>query len=79
MILNVTICAFICTYISLYAFIYSTAPREGAYVHGIFMEGARWDVQQGIIMESRLKELYPPMPVINIRVGEMSLLKIKFA
>lgn len=45
----------------------SAAPREGAYVHGIFMEGARWDVQQGIIMESRLKELYPSMPVINIR------------
>ncbi|TMW50187.1 hypothetical protein DOY81_004746 [Sarcophaga bullata] len=46
---------------------FTSAPREGAYVHGIFMEGARWDVQQGIIMESRLKELYPPMPVINIR------------
>ncbi|XP_037924668.1 dynein beta chain, ciliary isoform X3 [Hermetia illucens] len=46
---------------------FTTAPREGAYVHGIFMEGARWDVQQGIIMESRLKELYPSMPVINIR------------
>ncbi|KAM7360514.1 dynein heavy chain at 93AB isoform 2-T2 [Cochliomyia hominivorax] len=46
---------------------FTSAPREGAYVHGIFMEGARWDIQQGIIMESRLKELYPPMPVINIR------------
>lgn len=32
------------------------------------MEGARWDTQQGIIMESRLKELHPMMPVINIRV-----------
>lgn len=46
-----------------------TAPREGAMVHGIFMEGARWDTQQGIIMESRLKELHPMMPVINIRVN----------
>ncbi|XP_061390860.1 dynein beta chain, ciliary isoform X1 [Musca vetustissima] len=46
---------------------FTSAPREGAYIHGIFMEGARWDIQQGIIMESRLKELYPPMPVINIR------------
>lgn len=24
---------------------FSTAPREGAYVHGLFMEGARWDTQ----------------------------------
>ncbi|XP_055848919.1 dynein beta chain, ciliary isoform X2 [Episyrphus balteatus] len=46
---------------------FTTAPREGAYVHGLFMEGARWDIQSGIIMESRLKELYPPLPVINIR------------
>lgn len=42
-------------------------PREGAYVHGLHMEGARWDVQAGIIMDSRLKELFPAMPVINIR------------
>lgn len=44
-----------------------SAPRDGAYVHGIFMEGARWDVQAGIIVDSRTKELFPPMPVINIR------------
>jgi hypothetical protein len=46
-----------------------SAPRDGAYVHGLFMEGARWDVQAGVIMDSRLKELFPPMPVINIRVS----------
>lgn len=47
----------------------SVAPREGAYIHGLFMEGARWDIQSGIIVESRLKELFPSMPVINVRVG----------
>lgn len=46
----------------------SAAPREGAYIHGLFMEGARWDIQSGIIVESRLKELFPSMPVINVRV-----------
>ncbi|XP_021937393.1 dynein beta chain, ciliary isoform X2 [Zootermopsis nevadensis] len=46
---------------------FSSAPREGAYVHGLFMEGAKWDIQQGIITESRLKELFPTMPVVNIR------------
>ncbi len=24
---------------------FSTPPREGAYIHGLFMEGARWDTQ----------------------------------
>lgn len=24
---------------------FSVAPREGAYVHGLYMEGARWDTQ----------------------------------
>lgn len=51
----------------------STAPREGAYIHGLFMEGARWDIQSGIIVESRLKELFPSMPVINVRVSQTSL------
>ncbi|EFA11309.2 dynein beta chain, ciliary [Tribolium castaneum] len=46
---------------------FTSAPREGAYVHGLHMEGARWDVQAGIIMDSKLKELFPSMPVINIR------------
>ncbi|XP_066247509.1 dynein beta chain, ciliary [Euwallacea similis] len=46
---------------------FTSAPRDGAYVHGLHMEGARWDVQAGIIMDSKLKELYPSMPVINIR------------
>lgn len=42
-------------------------PREGAYVHGLFMEGARWDMQTGMIAEARLKDLAPAMPVIFIK------------
>lgn len=50
-----------------------SAPRDGAYVHGLFMEGARWDIQHGCIMESKLKELFPIMPVVNIRVSGHSM------
>ncbi|CAB3368449.1 Hypothetical predicted protein [Cloeon dipterum] len=46
---------------------FTSAPRDGAYVHGLYMEGARWDTQAGVIVDARLKELFPPMPVINIR------------
>ncbi|KAI9142914.1 dynein heavy chain and region D6 of dynein motor-domain-containing protein [Paraphysoderma sedebokerense] len=42
-------------------------PREGAYIHGLFMEGARWDSNGGVIAESLLKELTPTMPVIYVK------------
>ena len=41
-------------------------PSEGTYVHGLFIEGARWDGETGVIAESRPKELHPPMPVMLI-------------
>ena len=45
----------------------TSGPREGAFTHGLYMEGARWDTTTGFIAESRLKELYPLMPIIHIR------------
>ncbi|XP_064890572.1 dynein axonemal heavy chain 9 isoform X3 [Columba livia] len=46
---------------------FTSPPREGAHVHGLFMEGARWDAQAGLITEARLKDLTPAMPVIFIK------------
>ncbi|XP_030637646.1 dynein heavy chain 11, axonemal [Chanos chanos] len=46
---------------------FNQPAREGAYVHGLYMEGARWDIQGGTIAEARLKELTPSMPVIAVR------------
>jgi len=40
--------------------------QEGAYIHGWFLQGARWDVQSGILKESILKELFPAMPVVHL-------------
>lgn len=45
----------------------NAAPREGAFINGLFMEGARWDTTLGSIVSSRLKELFPQMPVIYIK------------
>jgi len=44
----------------------SAQPDEGTYVHGLYMEGARWDKAANCIAESRPKELHPPMPVMHI-------------
>ncbi|XP_016013564.2 dynein heavy chain 9, axonemal isoform X3 [Rousettus aegyptiacus] len=46
---------------------FRSPPREGVYIHGLFMEGARWDAQAGIITEAKLKDLTPPMPVMFIK------------
>lgn len=33
----------------------------------MIFEGSRWDTQSGLMAESRLKELTPPMPVMFIK------------
>ena len=40
--------------------------EEGAYIHGLTMEGARWDVAEGTIKDSKPKELRCLLPVINV-------------
>lgn len=44
-----------------------TPARDGCYITGLSMEGARWDSTVGCIEESRLKELYPKMPIMQVR------------
>lgn len=45
---------------------FTQPPREGAYISGLFMEGARWDIRQNSIVDSLPKELFPAMPVMYI-------------
>jgi dynein heavy chain len=42
-------------------------PRDGAYVHGLVLEGARWDSKMNSLNEANLKELYPPLPVLYVK------------
>uniref|UniRef100_W5KGP5 Dynein, axonemal, heavy chain 1 n=1 Tax=Astyanax mexicanus TaxID=7994 RepID=W5KGP5_ASTMX len=39
-------------------------PESGCYIHGLFLEGARWDPLAGLLTQSRPKELYTEMAVI---------------
>ena len=51
----------------MYCFFNRGPPREGANIWGLYMEGARWDTSSGGIVESKVKELFPTMPVIYIK------------
>uniref|UniRef100_A0A3Q2ZYK9 Dynein heavy chain region D6 P-loop domain-containing protein n=1 Tax=Kryptolebias marmoratus TaxID=37003 RepID=A0A3Q2ZYK9_KRYMA len=42
----------------------TVTPRTGCYIHGLFLEGARWDSEAGLLTESKPKELYTQMAVI---------------
>jgi len=39
---------------------------DGAYIYGLTMEGARWDVKAGVVKSSNPKELRCAMPVTKI-------------
>lgn len=41
--------------------------RDGAYIFGASMQGARWDGQTGSIEKSRPKEMFCEMPVMNVK------------
>eukprot|EP00930_Biecheleria_cincta_P085161 TRINITY_DN7456_c0_g2_i1.p1 TRINITY_DN7456_c0_g2~~TRINITY_DN7456_c0_g2_i1.p1 ORF type:complete len:2485 (-),score=519.86 TRINITY_DN7456_c0_g2_i1:101-6748(-) len=43
--------------------------REGAFVTGMYLEGARWDVNGNCLDDSKPKEMFVRMPVINCKAG----------
>uniref|UniRef100_A0A8B9HXB2 Dynein, axonemal, heavy chain 11 n=1 Tax=Astyanax mexicanus TaxID=7994 RepID=A0A8B9HXB2_ASTMX len=56
---------------------YGHPPREGAYVHGLYIDGARWDCSAGVLSEAVLKDLTPAMPVLYIRAVPADQLELK--
>ncbi|GFR44543.1 hypothetical protein Agub_g5814 [Astrephomene gubernaculifera] len=45
---------------------YKSAPDDGALISGMFVEGARWDSELGLLQESLPKVLFSPAPLIKL-------------
>jgi dynein heavy chain len=52
-------------------------PRDGAYVKGIYLEGASWDKKAVCMVEAPLMQLTTPMPTILFKPIEMLKTKQK--
>jgi dynein heavy chain len=48
----------------------TTSPKEGAYIKGMFLEGARWDMEGGHLGEPNPMELYCLMPIVHFKPVE---------
>jgi len=44
-------------------------PKEGAFVTGMFLEGARWDTIGSCVDDSRPKEMFVKLPVVCCKAG----------
>ena len=43
--------------------------RDGAFISGLYCEGARWDAQAGVLDDAIMKQLYAPMPLILVKAA----------
>jgi dynein heavy chain len=46
-----------------------TAPTDGCYVYGMFLDGAAWDYSLGVINEAAPKQLFSVVPTIWLKPG----------
>uniref|UniRef100_A0A7S0CEP5 Dynein heavy chain C-terminal domain-containing protein n=2 Tax=Proboscia inermis TaxID=420281 RepID=A0A7S0CEP5_9STRA len=43
-----------------------SAPAEGIYVHGLFLDGSAWSKSDGHLVESQPKVLFVPLPILFV-------------
>eukprot|EP00201_Polytomella_parva_P017476 CAMPEP_0175071536 /NCGR_PEP_ID=MMETSP0052_2-20121109/19298_1 /TAXON_ID=51329 ORGANISM="Polytomella parva, Strain SAG 63-3" /NCGR_SAMPLE_ID=MMETSP0052_2 /ASSEMBLY_ACC=CAM_ASM_000194 /LENGTH=4543 /DNA_ID=CAMNT_0016338719 /DNA_START=12 /DNA_END=13643 /DNA_ORIENTATION=- len=53
--------------------------RDGAFIHGLTLEGCRWDDKMGVLDDSKPKELFCQMPVILVRAVTVDKAEMKDA
>jgi dynein heavy chain, axonemal len=44
-----------------------SSSRDGAYIIGMSVQGARWDSTSGVLERSKPKEMFFKMPIVNVK------------
>jgi dynein heavy chain len=52
-------------------------PTFGCFIDGLYLEGARWDIEKGCLDRQRPKELIYKMPCIRIIPIEVNRIKLR--
>ena len=45
---------------------FTEPPEEGIYIQGLFLEGAKWDIEKGRLAECEQKELISVLPIVHL-------------
>jgi len=45
----------------------TTPAKDGTYIVGLYLEGGSWNLQTAMLEPSKPREMYVPLPVINVR------------
>mmetsp|Transcript_28579 Transcript_28579/g.47986 ORF Transcript_28579/g.47986 Transcript_28579/m.47986 type:complete len:220 (+) Transcript_28579:1-660(+) len=46
---------------------FTTPAKDGTYISGLFLEGGSWNLNGAVLESSKPREMFCPLPVINIR------------
>jgi dynein heavy chain len=52
-------------------------PEDGCYVYGLYLEGAKWDIERNLLDYQDPKELVVEMPLVKVNPVEANKLKLR--